>query len=909
MPRKEGTGQIRSVSGSGSETPASVPAQQQQLAQKATHLQALIECSRDLVWSVDREYRLVTFNSAYAANVKSSSGINAAGGMSPADLAPGDHAERWPELYERAMREGPYRLEYPLDDRWFELFFNPILSDDVPTGVSVFGADITERRNAEKRVAASEARFRTLVENAPCAVGISRNGVTLYANRRYAEMFRVDDPATLQGRPLVEFWAPEWRARIADWSMRRMRGEDLPTEWEGVGQRDDGSQFPLRIAVTRVELLDGPATIGYLIDESQRRSAEETIRQSAARLRSFFDMQLVGMVVTSPERGFLEMNDRACEILGYSRDELLTMHWSDITHPDDLPSNLVAFDQTRSGNNNGFALEKRFIRKDRQVIWTKISVSSIRGADGAVDHLCAVLEDISERKAAEEAIKEAEREFRQIFEQAPEGIFKSSPAGEAISLNPTGARMLGYESSEEAVSAIRDLAHQVWAAPEEREAYLAELELRGEVHDMQCQFKRKDGSLLWISMTARRVLGEDGNTSYYQGYFENLSEKKRLEEELSEHLREVKLLSELNEALLRARSEKELLEEYCRIIVQAGGYRMAWVGFAQSEPEKCVVPVAWFGQEDGYLSEIKVRWDGGEWSHGPTAKAVVSGQIEVAQDFENDSRLQMYRAKAKKRGFKSSIAVPFHLSTDAVAVLTAYGSTLNAWSETERRLMDQVAGALGFGINTLRNEIAKDQYQRDLRASLEQTIQVIAGTIDQRDPYTAGHQRRVADLCTQIARKMGLDENRVHGLHLAASIHDLGKVGVPAEILSKPGRLTAIQYSLIKEHAQMGYEIVRGVQFPWPIADMVWQHHERMDGSGYPRGLKGESILLESRILAVADTVEVMATHRPYRASLGINAALEEIELGRGVQFDAEVVDACVRVFREDGYTLPAQTP
>ena len=221
--------------------------------------------------------------------------------------------------------------------------------------------------------------------------------------------------------------------------------------------------------------------------------------------------------------------------------------------------------------------------------------------------------------------------------------------------------------------------------------------------------------------------------------------------------------------------------------------------------------------------------------------------------------------------------------------------------------MDQVASALGFGINTLRTTMAKDQYQRDLRASLEQTIQVIAGTVDQRDPYTAGHQRRVADLCTQIARKMGLDEDRVHGLHLAASIHDLGKVGIPAEILSKPGRLTAIQYSLVKEHAQMGYEIVRGVQFPWPIAEMVLQHHERMDGSGYPNGIKGDAILLESRILAVADVVEVMATRRPYRESLGIEAALKEIEEGRGKVYDADAVDACVRVFCEDGYQLPAQ--
>jgi HD-GYP domain-containing protein (c-di-GMP phosphodiesterase class II) len=219
--------------------------------------------------------------------------------------------------------------------------------------------------------------------------------------------------------------------------------------------------------------------------------------------------------------------------------------------------------------------------------------------------------------------------------------------------------------------------------------------------------------------------------------------------------------------------------------------------------------------------------------------------------------------------------------------------------------MDHVASALGYGIRTLRTAIAKDQYERDLRISLEQTIQVIAETVDQRDPYTAGHQRRVADLCVHIARNMGLAEERVHGLRLAAGIHDLGKVGIPSEILSKPGRLTPIQYSLVKEHAQLGYEIIRGVHFPWPIADMVRQHHERLDGSGYPLGLKGDEMLLESKILAVADVVEAIATHRPYRATLGIGAALEEIAAGRGKLYDTAAVDACLRLFNDDGYVLP----
>jgi len=188
-----------------------------------------------------------------------------------------------------------------------------------------------------------------------------------------------------------------------------------------------------------------------------------------------------------------------------------------------------------------------------------------------------------------------------------------------------------------------------------------------------------------------------------------------------------------------------------------------------------------------------------------------------------------------------------------------------------------------------------------LQAALTGTIRALAATVEIRDPYTAGHQRRVASLCRAIAEAMGLPKKRVEDIHIAATIHDIGKINVPAEILSCPRQLTDIEFSLIKNHAQIGYEILRDIDFPGPIAEIVLQHHERMDGSGYPNGLKGEEILLEARIIAVVDVVEAMASHRPYREALGIDAALEEISKNKGVKYDSQVVDACVKVFK-DGF-------
>jgi len=197
---------------------------------------------------------------------------------------------------------------------------------------------------------------------------------------------------------------------------------------------------------------------------------------------------------------------------------------------------------------------------------------------------------------------------------------------------------------------------------------------------------------------------------------------------------------------------------------------------------------------------------------------------------------------------------------------------------------------------------------RAVEEALYQLVDVLSSAMELRDPYTAGHQRRVAELACAIAAEMGLPEERVRGLRVAALLHDVGKaLYVPTEILSKPGKLTPTEMALVREHCKAGYEILRRVEFPWPVAEIVYQHHERLDGSGYPRGLRGEEILLEAKIIAVADVVEAMSSHRPYRPALGVEAALAEIREKAGTLYDPEVVEACLRVFRK-GFRFPKST-
>ncbi len=193
---------------------------------------------------------------------------------------------------------------------------------------------------------------------------------------------------------------------------------------------------------------------------------------------------------------------------------------------------------------------------------------------------------------------------------------------------------------------------------------------------------------------------------------------------------------------------------------------------------------------------------------------------------------------------------------------------------------------------------------KKLRKIMGGTIEAITATVERKDPYTAGHQRRVADLARAIATEMGLSANKIEGIRVAGVLHDLGKISIPSDILSKPGVLSENEFSLIKTHTQVGFDILKSVDFDWPIAEIVLQHHERIDGSGYPHGISGESILIEAKILGVADVVEAMASHRPYRPALGIDAALEEIRQKKGIIYAPAVVDAFFRLFNEKKFNF-----
>lgn len=373
--------------------------------------------------------------------------------------------------------------------------------------------------------------------------------------------------------------------------------------------------------------------------------------------------------------------------------------------------------------------------------------------------------------------------------------------------------------------------------------------------------------------------------------------------------RAYKANSAVNMAMLHAEDENELLNNVCRNIVDIGGYRLAWVGRLENDQDRTIVPIAFAGYEAGYLKAKDRKLRDPEKGYGPAGIAIKTGQPFICRNLESCiQESPRWWKEAIKRGYQAVIAIPLSAGkTEAWGALTIYSEKEDVFDEEEVKLLTEMAGDLAYGISSLRVRQEKELVAKELENSLSkmrrvllQTVDALSNVLEERDPYTAGHQVRVAKLANEIAKRMNLSADQVEGITVAATLHDLGKVMVPGEILTKPGEISEIEDMLIKEHSKAGYDIIKDIEFPWPIAQAVLQHHEKIDGSGYPQGLTGDKITQEAKIMAVADVVEAMTSHRPYRAALGLDRALEEITRKKGKLYDPEVVDTCLEIFKEN---------
>ena len=468
----------------------------------------------------------------------------------------------------------------------------------------------------------------------------------------------------------------------------------------------------------------------------------------------------------------------------------------------------------------------------------------------------------SERKRAEEALRESEEKHRLLIENSHDISYTLTAEGVFTFISPAWTALLGHP-----VNQVVGKPFQLFVHPDDFAGCMvflqAVIETGQRREGVEYRVRHTDGSWRWHTSSAVPLRDEAGTIVRFEGIARDITERKRAQEALRESETRYRLLAENATDVIWTVGMDMRLTYVSPSVTRLLGFTVE-EAMARTM-QQVYTPVAFEKAMQIFAEEMTIESAG----HGdPTRSRML--ELELV----------------RKDGNTVPVEGNFCFLRDPTG--KAIGMLSIVRDITERKRVEK----------KLQNTLDS------LRKAFGTTIQVMISAIEVRDPYTAGHQLRSTDLARAIATEMGLPQEKIDGIRMAGSIHDIGKLSVPAEILSKPTKLTNIEFSLIKEHSQKGYEMLKDVESPWPLAEIVYQHHERMDGSGYPRNLKGDDILMEARIMAVADVVEAMASHRPYRAGLGIDVALAEIEKNKGILYDSTAADACLRLFREKGFKL-----
>ena len=511
---------------------------------------------------------------------------------------------------------------------------------------------------------------------------------------------------------------------------------------------------------------------------------------------------------------------------------------------------------------------------------------------------------VSDLEEKNRALQESEQKYRRLVEglQSDYIFYAFDTDGAFTYISPSVNDVLGYPQDD----FFNNYREYFTDNPINRNvAAHTKLSLKGEKSPAyEMEMYHKDGTIRSFEVTEVPILDERQRVIAVEGIARDITIQKKAEMAVEKSNRALRTLSGCNEALVHATDEMQLLDELCRIIVDTGGYRLAWVGYMEGKEEGSIRPVAQAGLDGLFREDSNITWL--RLEQCSITPAANSARPVVIQDIFRDCCCDPCHEEAKSYGYRSVFVFPLITEGKVLGVFSIYADGPDAFGEEETKLLTELGGDLAFGIETLRTRAehkkAEEQRKRsaeELHTALIQTVQAMGLTMEKRDPYTAGHQQRVAELAVAIAQELGLPDEKIEGILLGAMIHDIGKLCVPAEILNRPGQLTDAEFAIIKSHPQVGYDIIKDVDFPWPVSKIISQHHEHLDGSGYPNGLKEDDIILEARILAVADVMEAMASHRPYRPSLGIDVALKAIKENRGTFYDPDVVDACLRLIEE----------
>ncbi len=720
--------------------------------------------------------------------------------------------------------------------------------------------DITKRKQAENMLRQQTNAMDSAIDGIAI---LNKDGKFVYLNKAHVKIYGYENEAELIGKSWRVLYDSEVIQRFEQDFMLELSRKGY---WfgESIGTKKNGSKFPQSVSLTAMA---NGGMICVVRDISERKRAEEYLRENEERSRIISSLTSdIAYSCSTKEDGRLSIDwmiGATERISGYSVEEIMAQRcWSFLVVEEDLAifeKNVIDLTPDSKG-----LCELRIRHKNGDIVWIT-SYAECFMATETPEHflLYGALVDITERKQAEEELLQTNALLNSIIENIPDMIFlKDAKEFRFIRFNRAGEDLLGYSREEMLGKSDYDFFPKEQAdlfTKKDREVLCGKEVV--DIPEETIQTGNKGERIMHTKKVP--LLNANGEPEYLLGISEDITERKRDEESLRKAEETYRLVVD---NMAEGITVMDLNLRFIYVSPSIFHLRGYTVEEAMAQTlEQVMTPESLQLVTRVFEEELKLE-------AGGTADP---GRIRIVE-------LEEYR----KDG--STVWLENHLS---------------AFRDKENKLAGIIA--LSHDI-TERKQIQEELNQtlESLRKAFDTTIQVMISAIEVRDPYTAGHQIRSADLAGAIATEMGLDQLKIDGIKMAGSIHDIGKLSVPSEILSKPTKLTNIEFAMIKEHPRSGYEILKNVESPWQLAQVAYQHHERMDGSGYPRNLKGEEILMEARIMAVADVVEAMASHRPYRTALGIDAALEEIEKNKGILYDHVVADACLRLFRKKGYTL-----
>jgi len=624
-------------------------------------------------------------------------------------------------------------------------------------------------------------------------------------------------------------------------------------------RRADGEMRFLGAYPGLIQFKHGPAVLAVLHDITEAKRAEQALQENEALFRASFENATVGVSLVGPDGRFLHVNHKLCDILGYTPEELANMTFNDVTYPEDQDNGSLFGNPDVTGEKDGLRAEKRCVHKDGHMLWVIISFAAVRNPAGELQYFVTHTQDITDHKQLEDKLRQQSR----AVESSPASIVITNINGNIEYVNPQFTIQTGYTIKEVAGKNPRILKSGLM--PESLYENLWNTILAGNIWRGELQNKKKNCELYWERVSISAIRNAEGTIINFVAVKEDISEHKKKEELIVEGRAKL-------QAALASMSDAVFISDTRGNFIH---YNDAFATFHRfKNKEECARTF------DEYPQFLEVYSLSGELvpAENWAVPRALRGETGTGVEF------RLLRKDSGETWVGSYNYAPICDKEGLIVGSVVTGRDISKSKASEAKIKD---------------------YVKQLENAMQGTLQAVANVVEAHDPYTAGHERRVGIISADIAREMGWSEEKCNTLNLIGLVHDIGKMSIPAEILSKPGRLSAIEFQLVKTHAEEGYEILKDVEFPLPIAEIIREHHERMDGSGYPHGLKGEEALIESRILAVADVLEAIASHRPYRPSLGIDAAISEIESQRGSLFDPEVVDAMLRLFREKAYQLP----